>query len=55
MSFSDDYDILLSPHDVPDGLDKLIRAERKLILPDNPAWWPHPTYLQWHRRERFKA
>lgn len=55
MSFSDDYDILLSPHGVPDGLDKLIRPEKKLILPDNPAWRPHPIYLQWHRRERFKA
>lgn len=55
MSFSDDYDILLSPRGVPDGLDKLIRPEKKLILPDNPAWRPHPIYLQWHRRERFKA
>jgi len=54
MSFSDNYDILLSPHGVPDGLDKLIRPERKLIIPDNPAWRPHPIYLQWHRKEKFK-
>ncbi|QDH68955.1 HNH endonuclease [Marilutibacter alkalisoli] len=55
LSFDDDYTILLSPHGVPNDLDKLIRAERKLLLPDSPEWRPHPTYLNWHRLQRFKA
>ena len=55
LTFGDDYRILLSPHGVPDDLDKLIRPERELILPDQPAWRPHTTYLKWHRENRFKA
>lgn len=55
LSFDDDYNILLSPHGVPDDLDKLIRPERKLLLPDSPEWRPHPTYLNWHRSQRFKV
>lgn len=55
ISFDNDYRILLSPHGVPDDLDKLIRPERRLLLPDHPEWRPHATYLAWHRAERFKA
>lgn len=55
LSFGDDYSILLSPHGVPDDLDKLIRQERKLILPASSASKPHTTYLRWHRENRFKA
>jgi putative restriction endonuclease len=55
LSFGDDYRILLSPHGVPDDLDKLIRPERQLMLPGQPAWRPHTTYLKWHRENRFKA
>lgn len=55
LSFNDDYSILLSPHGVPDDLDKLIRSERKLLLPEQSAWRPHVTYMKWHRENRFKA
>lgn len=55
ITFDDDYRILLSPHGVPDDLDKLIRAERKLLLPEHAEWRPHATYLAWHRAQRFKA
>lgn len=54
LSFDDNYNVLLSPHGVPDDLDKLIRPERRLILPDHPEWHPHITYLKWHRENRFK-
>jgi putative restriction endonuclease len=49
VSFDDNYNVLLSPHGVPDDLDKLIRTDRKLILPKYPEWRPHTTYLKWHR------
>lgn len=55
MSFTDDYAILLSPQGVPDDLGKLIRSERKLLLPANPELRPHRTYLAWHREHRFKG
>lgn len=56
ISFDDSYRILLSPHGLPDDLDKLVRRERTLILPEErPELWPHTTYLTWHRSNRFKA
>lgn len=54
LSFTDDYTILLSPHGVPDGLDKLILPEKKLRVPLNPDLRPHATYLAWHREHCFK-
>jgi len=54
MTFSDDFRIMLSPHGVPDELDKLIRPERMLALPEAPELRPHPTYLRWHREHCFK-
>lgn len=55
MTFSDDFRILLSPNGVPDDLDKLIRTDRRLALPNAPELSPHPTYLRWHREHCFKA
>lgn len=54
LSFADDYSILLSPHGVPDELDKLILPGRKLRVPENPDLRPHATYLAWHRDHCFK-
>jgi putative restriction endonuclease len=54
LSFADDYTILLSPHGVPDELDKLILPERRLRVPTNPDLRPHTTYLTWHRDHCFK-
>jgi putative restriction endonuclease len=54
LTFDDNYNILLSGHGVPGDMDKLIRPERRLILPDQPEWRPHATYLKWHRENRFK-
>lgn len=54
LSFADDYTILLSPHGVPNELDKLILPERKLRVPANPDLRPHATYLAWHRKNSFK-
>lgn len=54
LSFTDDYTILLSPHGVPDGIDKLILPEKKLRVPLNPDLRPHAIYLAWHREHCFK-
>lgn len=54
LTFTDDYSILLSPHGVPDDLDKLILPDRKLRVPANPDLRPHATYLAWHREHCFK-
>lgn len=54
LSFDDNYTILLSPHGVPDDLEKLILPNRKLRVPANPDLRPHATYLAWHREHCFK-
>lgn len=54
ISFSDDHEVLISAHGVPDDLDKLILPERKLLLPENADWQPHRIYLGWHRENIFK-
>lgn len=54
ISFTDDHRVLVSSHGIPDGLDRLVVPDKKIILPDNPAWWPHPTYLCWHRENCLK-
>jgi putative restriction endonuclease len=55
MSFDDNYNVLLSPSGIPDDLDKVIRSERTLLLPEQPEWRPHATYLKWHRDNCFKS
>lgn len=55
ISFEDDYRLLISPHGVPDDLGKLILPDRRLIVPMNADWRPHPIYLTWHREHRFKT
>src|SRR5690606_29827349 len=41
ISFSDDYRILVSPHGVPDDLDRLIRKDGMLVVPRESARRPH--------------
>jgi putative restriction endonuclease len=55
ISFEDDYRLLISGHGVPDDLDKLLLPERRLVVPENLEWRPHPIYLQWHRENCFKS
>lgn len=55
ISFTDDHRVLVSSHGIPEGLDRIVTPEKKIILPDNPAWRPHPTYLEWHRENCFKS
>lgn len=35
--------------------ERLFVPDRRLILPADPALRPHPAYLDWHRRHRFKG
>lgn len=55
VAISDDYQILTSPHGVPDDLDRLLVADRKLVLPASFAQRPHSIYLRWHRENVFKS
>ena len=54
ISIADDYSILVSHNKVPkETADRLLLAERRILLPDNPQARPHPEYLQYHREEIY--
>lgn len=55
ISFDDEYNTLVSPQGVPDGLEKLVKAQQRLALPENPGKHPHRKYMEWHRDNRFKV
>lgn len=52
LSLSDDHRILIS-HKVNDrdSIERLLRPDRKAIVPPRPALQPHPRFLDWHRRK----
>lgn len=54
LSVTDDLSILVSRNKVPaEVVDRLIRPEGKLCLPENGQDWPHPANLKWHRENVF--
>lgn len=54
ISLSDDLEILLSQkiNDI-EGVRKILNSSGHAALPSNPAWRPHPRYLEWHRESCF--
>jgi len=55
LGVTENHEILLSPQGVPEDLSRLLRPERKLILPESPEQQPHPGFLRWHRENVFKV
>lgn len=56
LSISDSNEILVAQDAVEDRvLERLIVPDRRLLLPDNPVFQPHPSYLKWHRDNVFKG
>jgi putative restriction endonuclease len=53
-SMNDDYRVLVSREKfVEDGVagQRLADSEgRRIFLPNDPKYWPEPTYLEWHRK-----
>ena len=56
ISVDGNHDLLIAQDSVAaEVADRLLVANRKLILPANPALAPHPDYLNWHRQNCFKG
>jgi len=55
ISIEDDYSLLIAEGMLPDAAIRLIRPERRLLLPTNPAEWPHRQFLDYHRKNKFKG
>jgi putative restriction endonuclease len=53
ISVTDEFDILLSSS-LPNEALKLVRSERKIILPTREDSQPHRMHLAYHRREVFR-
>ena len=54
VSVAEDWTILVSHNKVPtDVVNRLLLPKGKLSLPSNPADWPHPDNLAWHRQNVF--
>jgi putative restriction endonuclease len=55
LSVADDMSILKAKGHLPDEVERLINVSGRLNLPEDPAHWPHPAYLTYHREHRFKG
>ncbi len=56
VSVDHDGTILTAPNSIASEVaDRLLVADRRLIMPPDPAHRPHQGYLQWHRQHRFKG
>lgn len=56
ISLSDALEVLVSRqvNDI-DGVWGMVNQSRRAIVPAHPAHRPHPSYLEWHRKNTFKA
>lgn len=55
LGVGEDMSILASPQGLPDDLGRLLRPERRLLLPDALDQHPHPVFLAWNRQNVFKT
>lgn len=56
IAVDENYGLLIAKDSVAaEVADRLLVADRKLILPANAALAPHQSYLEWHRKHRFKG
>ena len=56
VSVDDDMRLLIARDSVASEIAvRLFVPDRRLILPDDPAKAPHPSYLRWHRTNCFKG
>jgi putative restriction endonuclease len=54
VSVGEDHAILVSHNKVPsEVVNRLIRPQGRLWLPEDQKNWPHPENLRWHRENVF--
>lgn len=55
ISIDDDYTVLVAERQLPDPAKRMLREDRKLILPKRDDLRPHRSYLKYHRDHVFKG
>ncbi len=54
ISMAEDHRILVSRNKVPsEVVERLVRPQGRLWLPEDQRNWPHPENLRWHRENVF--
>lgn len=53
ISFEDNGNVLVSPRGIPDPIQRILRP--RLWLPTTEDQHPHPRFLSWHRKHKFKV
>jgi len=56
FTISDQYEVMVYPKIPNASVSKFPALEidrRKIVLPSDPRYWPHPEALAWHRQEIF--
>jgi len=56
ISVLENHDIIIAKEFLADkAVDRLIPPERRLLVPKEAEFQPHPAYLKWHREHVFKT
>jgi putative restriction endonuclease len=56
FTISDQYEVLVNPRISNASVSKFPALEidrRKILLPEDELYWPHPDALAWHKQEVF--
>lgn len=55
ISIDEDYRLLVAEDWLPESVSRLLPEDRRLKLPPKEDVWPHPAFLDYHRRTYFKG
>jgi len=55
LAVADDYRLLTASSGVPADVHRLLRPDRRVVVPESADLRPHPAYLRWHRENVFKG
>ena len=55
ISIDDDYSLLFKRNAIPGSVESLVNGDRRLRLPDQRIYHPHPRFLEYHPERVFKG
>jgi putative restriction endonuclease len=55
LSLTDDYEILMVKHLIPDPIKRCLNSDGKILLPADRRLCPHPQFIRYHRERLFKG
>lgn len=55
ISVDEEHRLLVARSGLPEAMSGLVQSQRLLRRPSRQEWWPHPSYLRYHREHVFKG